>query len=52
MNTNKIYSQILDLAVEIDEEMRRHNTEIDRLVKDLLVLAQKAEGKVLIEVGP
>ena len=44
MNANEIYPEILDLAVKIDEEMRRHNTEIDRLVKDLLVLAQKAEG--------
>ena len=44
MNASEFYPDILDLAVEIDEEMRRHNTEIDRLVKDLLILAQKAEG--------
>lgn len=44
MNTNEIYSEILDLAVEIDEELIRHNAEIDRLVKELLVVAQKMEG--------
>lgn len=44
MNTNEIYSEILDLAVEIDEEMRRHNIEMDRLIKELMVVAQKLEG--------
>ena len=44
MNANEIYPEILDLAVEIDEELIRHNTEIDRLIKELLIVAQKAEG--------
>ena len=39
MNADEIYLDIRDLAVEIDLERSRHDTEIDRLIRELLVVA-------------
>ncbi len=41
---NENYNEILDLAVKIDLENERHNTIIDQLVDELLIVAQRAEG--------
>lgn len=40
---NDNFRGILDLAVKIELEKERHNTELDKLVEELLVFAQKAE---------
>lgn len=37
------FSEILNLAVKIELEKERHNTVLDQLVDELLVVAQKAE---------
>ncbi|MCY4401621.1 MAG: hypothetical protein OXD54_03515 [Candidatus Poribacteria bacterium] len=40
---NENNNEILDLAVKIDLENKRHNSTIDQLVDELLVVAQRAE---------